>query len=223
MVEDDPSLGFIIKDKLSLSGYDTTLAENGEEGLSLFKRARFDLVVLDIMLPKKDGFSLAEDIRKVDSNIPILFLSAKSMLEDRLTAFSKGGDDYITKPFSMEELVMKIKVFLRRTTPEKINQTAFKIGLYTFDADNLRLTIDKREKTLTIREAEVLKLLCQNENAVVKREEILLKVWGEDDYFLGRSLDVFISRLRKYLDEDTNISIENIRGVGFRLNLKDTG
>ena len=222
LVEDDPSLGFVIQDKLTSSGYHTVLAENGEMGFSFYKSEKFDLIILDIMLPKKDGFTLAEDIRKTDTETPILFLSAKSLLEDRLTAFAKGGDDYLTKPFSMEELIMKIKVFLRRSTPEKLAPLVFKIGHYTFDPANYKLVFNDQVKTLTIKESELLKMLCQNKNALLKREKILLTVWGNDDYFLGRSLDVFISRLRKYLDKDQDISIENIRGVGFILKVNST-
>ncbi|MDH5603256.1 MAG: response regulator transcription factor [Cyclobacteriaceae bacterium] len=222
LVEDDPSLGFVIKDKLAQAGYDTVLAENGEQGISHYKKEKFDLVILDVMLPKKDGFTLAEEIRRHDSEIPIFFLSAKALLEDRLKAFAKGGDDYISKPFSMEELIMKIKIFLRRSTAAKYPESKINIGLYSFDPGNYELILKDQKKILTIRESEVLKMLCENKNKIVKRQEILLKVWGDDDYFLGRSLDVFISRLRKYLDHDSNVSIDNIRGIGFILKVNNS-
>lgn len=219
LVEDDPSLGFVIQDNLSLKGFDVTLCKDGEAGEQTFLHSTFDLCILDVMLPKKDGFSIAKTIRQKNAQIPILFLTAKSMVEDKLIGFQSGADDYITKPFNLEELVCRIEVFLRRTnasTDEK-TEKILQVGGFAFDPLNLVLRTDSTEKTLTQKEAEVLKLLYQNRDRVLKREEILKQVWGDDDYFMGRSMDVFISKLRKYLKEDPSIQIVNYHGVGFRL------
>lgn len=217
LVEDDPSLGFVIKDNLTHKGYLVELTENGEEGLRAFNERPFDLCILDVMMPKKDGFSLAQAIREKNKNVPILFITAKSMLEDKITGFQSGGDDYIVKPFSMEELFLRMDVFLRRSTVVVNTDTSFALGAFTFDCQNLTLQDTSGAKTLTQKEAEVLKLLCVNRQRVMKREEILTTVWGDDDYFMGRSLDVFISKLRKYLKEDPKVEIVNYHGVGFRL------
>jgi DNA-binding response OmpR family regulator len=222
LVEDDPSLGFVIKDNLALKGFDVILCRDGEEGESVFSTQHFHLCILDVMLPKKDGFSLAKAIREKNKEIPILFLTAKSMMEDKLAGFQMGGDDYITKPFSLDELVYRIEVFLRRsnTTEPVAAEKIFQVGEFVFDPFNLTLKNRNTEKTLTQKEAEVLKLLFQNRDRVLKREEILKKVWGDDDYFMGRSMDVFISKLRKYLKEDPAIQIVNYHGVGFRLEVR---
>lgn len=217
LVEDDPSLGFVIKDNLTHKGYLVELTENGEEGLHAFNERPFDLCILDVMMPKKDGFSLAQAIREKNKNVPILFITAKSMLEDKITGFQSGGDDYIVKPFSMEELFLRMDVFLRRSTVVVNTDTSFALGALIFDCQNLTLQHTSGAKTLTQKEAEVLKLLCVNRQRVMKREEILTTVWGDDDYFMGRSLDVFISKLRKYLKEDPKVEIVNYHGVGFRL------
>jgi DNA-binding response OmpR family regulator len=221
LVEDDPSLGFVIKDNLSIKGYDVTLCKDGDEGETAFHSKHFNLCILDVMLPKKDGFTIAKNIRQVNKEVPILFLTAKSMTEDKLEGFKSGGDDYITKPFSLDELMYRIEVFLRRSNG-KIDQQEklYHVGKFTFDPINLTLKNSTYEKTLTQKEAEVLKLLFQNRDRVLKREEILKKVWGDDDYFMGRSMDVFISKLRKYLKEDPGIQIVNYHGVGFRLELR---
>ncbi len=216
LVEDDPSLGFVIKDGLSHKDYDVTLCINGEEGHEKFVSQSFDLCILDVMLPRQDGFSLAQNIRNKNHHIPILFITAKNLLEDKIMGFESGGDDYIVKPFSMEELVYRIEVFLRRTNGHQ-DQTFFKVGSYEFDCNRMTLALDQSLKTLTQKEAEVLKLLCINRDRVTKREDILKSIWGDDDYFMGRSLDVFISRLRKYLSQDKRIQIVNYHGVGFRL------
>lgn len=223
LVEDDPSLGFVIKDNLSIKGYDVTLCKDGEEGGISFHNDAFNLCIFDIMLPKKDGFSLAREVRESNKNIPIIFLTAKAMMEDKLEGFQTGADDYITKPFSLEELYYRIEVFLRRSAEAKeaaASSTVFHIGQYAFDYSRLIITKDKSEKSLTQKEAEVLKVLCNNRDRVLKREEILNQIWGDDDYFMGRSLDVFISKLRKYLKEDPTIQIVNYHGVGFRLEVK---
>lgn len=217
LVEDDPSLGFVIKDNLTLKGFDVTLCDNGADGFQTFQDKPFDLCILDVMMPRQDGFSLAKDIREKDKQVPILFVTAKSMLEDKIAGFESGGDDYIVKPFSMEELLLRIGVFLRRSNPTNGREENFNIGAFSFNFTNLTLHHTSGSKILTHKEAEVLKLLCENKNRVLKREEILKAVWGDDDYFLGRSMDVFISKLRKYLKEDSSVQIVNYHGVGFRL------
>jgi DNA-binding response OmpR family regulator len=221
LVEDDPSLGFVIKDNLQMKGYDVTLCKDGAEGEKCFDEHRFNLCIFDVMLPKKDGFSLARSVREKNRNVPILFLTAKGMIEDKLAGFQTGADDYITKPFSLDELLYRIQVFLRRSdTNEVSDEKIYQVGSYQFDPFNLVLKMDGAEKTLTQKEAEVLKLLYKNRDRVMKREEILTKVWGNDDYFMGRSMDVFISKLRKYLKDDPAIQIVNYHGVGFRLELR---
>jgi DNA-binding response OmpR family regulator len=218
LVEDDPSLGFVIKDNLTLKGYDVTLCKDGEEGEQSFLDNGYNLCIFDVMLPKKDGFSLARSVRKKSATVPILFLTAKSMIEDKLEGFGTGADDYITKPFSLEELLCRIEVFLRRAPLiAHIEQKIVFLGQYEFDFSNLTLKTRSAEKTLTQKEAEVLKLLYQNRERVLKREEILKQIWGDDDYFMGRSMDVFISKLRKYLKEDPSVQIVNYHGVGFKL------
>lgn len=219
-VEDDETLAFVTKDNLELQNYEITHCLDGEEALDTFKKGTFDLCILDVMLPKMDGFELAKHIRKLNSEIPIIFLTAKSLKEDKIHGLKLGGDDYITKPFSIEELILKIEVFLRRSKfSSPLASTIIKIGKYSFDYNNLSLIFDKEGKSLTQREADLLLFLCKKANHVVKRGVILEAIWGEDDYFLGRSLDVFISRLRKYLKKDDSIKLENIHGVGFRLKI----
>jgi DNA-binding response OmpR family regulator len=219
LVEDDPSLGFVIKDNLIHKGYQVTLCTNGEEGDQQFQTQSFDLCILDVMMPKKDGFSLAQSIRAKNKEVPILFVTAKSMLEDKIIGFNSGGDDYLVKPFSMEELFLRMEVFLRRTGAgsHSVDEASYSIGDFNFDCRNFSLHHTTGNKTLTQKEAEVLTLLCKNKDRVLKREEILTTVWGDDDYFMGRSLDVFISKLRKYLKDDPKVEIVNYHGVGFRL------
>ncbi len=219
LVEDDPSLGFVIKDNLIMKGYDVTLCQDGEEAEKSFASTFYNLCIFDIMLPKKDGFSLARSVRQKNTSVPILFLTAKSMVEDKLEGFRTGADDYITKPFSLDELLCRIEVFLRRSPPsiQKDGKKVVSVGQYDFDFANLTLRINGNEKSLTQKEADVLKLLYQNRDRVLKRDEILLHVWGDDDYFMGRSMDVFISKLRKYLKEDPTVQIVNYHGVGFKL------
>ena len=218
LVEDDPSLGFVIKDNLTLKGYDVTLCRDGQAGEQAFLDNGYNLCIFDVMLPKKDGFSLARSVRKKSATVPILFLTAKSMVEDKLEGFGTGADDYITKPFSLEELLCRIEVFLRRSPANThVEEKIVFLGHYEFDFSNLTLKTTGAEKTLTQKEAEVLKLLYQNRERVLKREEILRHVWGDDDYFMGRSMDVFISKLRKYLKEDPSVQIVNYHGVGFKL------
>lgn len=216
-VEDDESLAFVTRDNLEQQGYEITYCRDGKEAEEAIRNGGFDLALLDVMLPETDGFSLAESIRKFDKQTPIIFLTAKSLKEDKLHGLKIGGDDYITKPFSIEELMLKIDIFLRRRNiTEARENDNFKLGAFEFDYANLALKHPEKERTLTQREADLLKFLLENKNRVLKRSDILEKLWGEDDYFLGRSLDVFISRLRKYLSSDDTLKIENIHGVGFR-------
>ncbi|MDH5597885.1 MAG: response regulator transcription factor [Cyclobacteriaceae bacterium] len=216
LAEDDPSLGYVIKDTLSERGYEVLLVNTGAEVMKVFITEQPDLCILDVMLPRKDGFTIAEEIREQGSNVPILFLTAKALQEDRIEGFKRGGDDYITKPFSIEELILRIEVFLKRSKGE-IQPKVFALGNYTFDVNNHLLKTGEEEKLLTLKESYVLEMLCIHRNTVVKRETLLLSVWGKNDYFLGRSLDVYISKLRKYLKKDPSITITNHHGVGFKL------
>lgn len=221
LVEDDQTLNFIVKDNLEQNGYVVVSAENGEAGLKIFKAEKFSLCLLDVMLPKKDGFTLAKEIREIDDHVPIIFLTARSMTEDRINGLTLGGDDYITKPFSMEELLLKIRIFLKRTlnvADNSTDQNYYNVGRFNFYFDSLILDFEGDRKTLTYKEAELLRYFCDNPNKVLSRSDILIQVWGSDDYYLGRSLDVFISRLRKYLSSDENIKILNLHGIGFRFN-----
>ena len=217
LAEDDENLGFVIKDNLTIAGYSITLCRNGEKALSSFEAGKYNLCILDVMMPKKDGFELAKEIRKQDSEIPIIFLTAKGMIEDKLEGFNVGGDDYLTKPFNMEELIYRINVFLKRSKQIIIEDDIYKIGGYTFDYKNLELSIKSSFSILTQKEADVLRLFCIHKGEVLKREFILTHIWGSDDYFLGRSMDVFISKLRKRLKEDTSVKITNFHGIGFKL------
>ena len=217
-VEDDESLSFLTRDQMQVHGLDVDHCADGASALEMFKSNEYDLCVLDVMLPEVDGFSIAKEIRLRNPDIPILFLTAKSLKEDRIEGLKLGADDYITKPYSMEELLLRIEVFLRRRNVVGMNKDSeFQFGHTIFDHKNLHLKVKDQEHTLTQREADLLKLFMSTPDEVLKRSDILLRVWGEDDYFLGRSLDVFISRLRKYLSEDDNLRIENVHGVGFRL------
>ena len=223
LVEDDDALRFIVKDNLEEHNYEVEAAEDGEIALRLFKTSSFDLIVLDVMLPKIDGFQVAEKIRTSDEQVPIIFLTARSMTEDKIKGLTLGGDDYIPKPFSMEELLLKIKIFLRRSQAQPVEnsgQAIIQIGRFNFHPDELSLSINGNVRTLTLKEAELLRFFAAHPNRVLSRNEILEKVWGSDDYFLGRSLDVFISRLRKYLKEDPGIKIMNLHGIGFRFLIK---
>lgn len=223
LVEDDTSLGFIISDQLKSDGYDVTLCTDGAEGFKRFNEEKFHMCIFDVMMPKMDGFTLARDIRKVNSTIPILFLTAKSSDEDKVAGFKSGGDDYLTKPFNVEELQLRVAALLRRVNieTEDAEQDTYQLGDYTFDTINYELKHPGFEKVLTKKEAHILKMLCKLKNQVVAREVILNAVWGQDDYFVGRSLDVFITKLRKYLKEDPRIQIVNVHGVGFKLEVEE--
>lgn len=218
-VEDNLSLRFVTSDQLKKRGYQVVSCKDGKEALSTFNEQVFDLCVLDIMLPQIDGFELAKKIRQENEHIPIIFLSARSMQEDKIEGLKIGGDDYLTKPFDIDELCLKIEVFLKRKEINSGQNNIYKIGDFQLDVTEQTLSILGIEKTLTLKETELLSLLAQKQNTIVKREYILVNLWGRNDYFLGRSLDVFISKLRKKLTQDQNISIENIRGVGFRLSV----
>ena len=220
LVEDDENLGFILKDYLEISGYTVDLQRNGVTGLKAFTENNFDICILDIMMPLKDGFSLAKDIREINTTVPIIFLTAKTMKEDKIKGFKLGADDFITKPFSSEELGLRIEAILRRFNYQDALSDAkdkFKIGKFSFVYSNQTLEFEGKEQSLTRKEADVLKLLCLNKNKLLRREDILINIWGSDDYFMGRSMDVYITKLRKHLKKDENIKIINIHGTGFKL------
>ena len=222
LAEDDKNLGTILKAYLEAKGFPTTLCINGKEAFDMYNRKKFDFCILDVMMPVKDGFTVAEEIRKTDKEIPILFLTAKSLKEDRVKGFQTGCDDYITKPFSTEELSLRIEAILRRCLAQPSGEAAeetnlYTMGSYTFDATNMLLILDGEQRTLTRKETALLRILAKNKNKLVTREFILNEVWGTDDYFLGRSMDVFIAKLRKYLKEDPALSITNVHGAGFKL------
>lgn len=220
-VEDDETLAFLTKDNLELY-YEVTHCSDGQSALELFHQSDFDLCILDIMLPKMDGFQLAEAIRKVNTEIPIIFLSAKTLKEDRIKGLRLGADDYLIKPFSIEELNLKIEIFLKRSnktiaTPKSI----YSIRNYTFDANNYLVYNASEKINLTQRESDLLKYFLDHKNKVLKREDILKSLWGDDDYFMGRSLDVFISRLRKIVANEPGIAIENLHGIGFKFKMDE--
>ena len=221
LVEDDLNLGLIISDHLKSDGYAVSLCNNGVEAMQRFNEDKFHLCIFDVMLPRKDGFTLTRDIRKTNSEIPILFLSARGMTEDKVEGFNAGGDDYLSKPFSIEELQLRIKALLKRVNikVDEKEQTNYALGIFVFDTENQTLVLKDQVKTLTKKEVQILKLLFKYKNQVVSREVILNAVWGQNDYFIGRSLDVFITKLRKYLREDPKILISNIHGVGFKFEI----
>ena len=216
-VEDDPTLAFLTIDYLE-QFYEITHFSDGAEAIKNFHKQDFDLCILDVMLPKKDGFEIAQEIRNTNSEIPILFLSAKSLKEDRIKGLKLGADDFLVKPFSLEELSLKIEVFLKRSQKTPITTIkTYEIGSFEFLPNDYCLLRNKEKISLTERESALLKLFLDNKNEVLKREKILTSLWGDDDYFMGRSLDVFISRLRKIFKEEENIRIENIPRIGFKL------
>lgn len=226
LVEDDPNLSLVLKDYLEILLYETVFAENGEDALDLFQSEHFDLIILDIMLPKKDGFAVAKEIRKTNKEIPIIFLTAKNLKEDRIKGFQIGCDDYITKPFSTEELSLRIEAIIRRAVkksqfPLIDNVEVYTLSSFSFDYTNMILKSPAGEQYLTRKEADLLKLLCVNKNRLVHREIALKSIWGDSDYFTGRSMDVFITRLRKYLKDDDKIRIANIHGTGFKLEVDE--
>jgi len=218
-VEDDPNLGFVVQDGLRRAGYTVHLMRDGKTGLQQFNEQEYDLCILDVMLPEKDGFSLAEDIRRINQDVPILFLTARSSMEDKEMGYGKGADDYLTKPFEQQELQLKIRALLRRRMGEGEEKESelISIGIFTLDNSLHLLDGGSESRKLTRTEAKVLDALLKQKGKVIEREFILNLVWGKDDYHTGRSLDVYISKLRKYLMEDERIRIENIHGVGFRI------
>jgi DNA-binding response OmpR family regulator len=219
LAEDDLSLGYVIKDNLADAGYEVVLCADGQSALDKFSKENFDICLLDVMMPNKDGFAVAKKIRQQTDVIPILLITARSLEEDRIHGFECGADDYIVKPFSMQELLLRIDVFLRRTKKMYSEKTLkFMVGKMNFSFNDLRLSVDDTSYNMTQKEAELLLFLCEHPNRILKREEVLLNVWGKDDYFLGRSMDVFITKLRKYFKADPSVQIETIHGMGFRLN-----
>jgi two-component system, OmpR family, response regulator len=220
LVEDDPNLGMLLKEYLEAKGYSTVLAKNGKEGYTVFSKDKFNICILDVMMPIKDGYTLAKEIRAIDNKVPIVFLTAKSMKEDAIEGFTAGADDYITKPFSMEELLMRIIAILRRTENKPSvseTQNEFKIGKYTFDYVHQFIEIEGTQQKLTTKEADLLKLLCLNANDILDRNFALKSIWHDDNYFSGRSMDVYIAKLRKYLKQDSSIELLNVHGKGFKL------
>jgi DNA-binding response OmpR family regulator len=225
LAEDDPNLGNLLKTYLEAKGFITVLCADGEKALNVFKTEVFNFCIIDVMMPLKDGYSLVKDIRKIDSKVPVLFLTAKNMQEDKLKGFQLGADDYITKPFSMEELLMRMNAILRRVSEIEKEIPAdkiFKIGRYSFDFNRQLLSIDGNEQKLTSKESDLLALLCQNKNQVVDRSLALNRIWKDDSYFNARSMDVYITKLRKYLKDDPEIELLNVHGVGFKLIANDT-
>ncbi len=226
LVEDDPNLSEVIKDYLEMEGYDIVSAFDGDEGLMVFYRHIFDLCLIDVMMPKKDGFQLVEEMRQLNKDVPVIFITAKSMKEDRIKGFRIGCDDYLCKPFSTEELSLRVQAVLKRCQikiSEKgaVDKDQFELGNFVFDYSNMTLKSDQSVQNLTRKEADLLRLLVVNKNQLLKRETALKLVWGDDDYFIGRSMDVFITKLRKYLKEDPRITITNVHGTGFKLEIAE--
>src|SRR5690606_22372150 len=223
LAEDDPNLGDILKDYLELKGkFDVTLCKDGDEALRQFNKEAFDLCILDVMMPRKDGFTLGKEIRKANADIPIIFATAKGMMEDKTEAFGLGGDEYITNPFRVEELLLRIQALLKRASREKSIAEdeipdRFEIGDYQFDYVAQQIDYKGQQQKLSTKEAELLRLLCLKKNDVLTREEALLKIWHDDNYFNGRSMDVFLSKLRKYLRDDPKVEIVNVHGKGYKL------
>ncbi len=222
LVEDDPNLGLLLEDYLQIKGkFKVVLAKDGDAGLRAFTADDFDICILDVMMPKKDGFTLAKEIRKINAHVPLIFATAKGMMDDKTTAYNLGGDDYITKPFRIEELLLRINALLKRSknddTKNETQATTFTIGAYYFDYTNQVITRDEQQQKLSTKEAELLRLLCLKINDVLTREEALLKIWHDDNYFNGRSMDVFLSKLRKFLKDDDKVEIINVHGRGYKL------
>ena len=217
--EDDETIAFLIQDSLE-TYYNISCYSDGKSALEAFNSQSFDICLLDIMMPEMNGFEVAQQIRSKNSDIPIIFISAKALKEDRIKGLKIGADDYLVKPFSIEELILKIEVFLKRSKKTGTYSANYKVGKYDFDPKNYTLQDTINTITLTQRESELLLYFIRNKNTVLKRQDILKAIWGDDDYFMGRSLDVFISRLRKVLADEQNILIENLHGIGFRFSEK---
>ena len=216
LAEDEPALALIIKESLETRNFEVLHCKDGEEALAAFTKSKVEILILDVMMPKKDGFSVAKDVRKIDKKIPIIFLTAKSQTQDVVEGFTSGGNDYLKKPFSMEELIVRIHALLGRIHADKAEEK-IEIGNYTFDFTKQTLHLDELIINLTHREAELLSLLIENKNEILDRSIVLKKIWGTDDFFNGRSMDVFITKLRKKLNLDPNIQIINVRGQGYKL------
>lgn len=218
LCEDDENLGMLLREYLQAKGYEAVLCPDGEAGYREFQKTKFDICVLDVMMPKKDGFTLAQEIRQINSEMPIIFLTAKTQKEDILEGFKLGADDYITKPFSMEELVMRVEAILRRVRGKKSREcTVYHIGRFTFDTQKQLLTIGDKHTKLTTKENELLALLCAHANEILQRDFALKTIWIDDNYFNARSMDVYITKLRKHLKDDDQIEIINIHGKGYKL------
>jgi len=223
LAEDDPNLGMLLQDYLQLKGkFEVVLCQDGDEALRAFTKEQFDVCIFDVMMPKKDGFTLGKDIRKLNPKVPIIFATAKAMIEDKSEAYNLGGDDYITKPFRIEELLLRINALLKRMSGPDQSDTAdhptkFDIGSYKFDYTAQMITMGPAQQKVSTKEAELLRLLCLKKNEVLTREEALISIWHDDNYFNGRSMDVFLSKLRKYLKEDPKVEIINVHGKGYKL------
>lgn len=218
LLEDDPNLGFILQEQLEMNNYSVKLCRNGVEGTAEYKQKKYDLCLIDIMMPLKDGFTFAREIRSIDGQTPIIFLTAKSLKEDKIEGFKIGCDDYITKPFSMEEMLLRINAVMRRTGETNDNlQTLFTLGKYSFDSEKQILSYGKKKISLTSKESELLRLLCLNKNSITDRDTALNLIWGNNSYFSARSMDVYITKIRSYLKDDPTVTIQNIRGRGYKL------
>ncbi|PHR49867.1 MAG: DNA-binding response regulator [Fluviicola sp.] len=218
LAEDDDNLGLLLNSFIKAKGFEVDLARNGKEALEKFNNGNYQFLILDVMMPELDGFSVAKEVRNIDKKIPILFLTAKTMKEDKLEGFSIGADDYLTKPFSMEELVARIEAILKRSEVNNSPlQTEFQVGKFLFDPEKRTISLDGKEERLTTKENHLLKLLTKNKNEVLDRQAALRAIWGDDNYFNGRSMDVYIAKLRKILRQDESIEIMNVHGRGFKL------
>ncbi len=221
LVEDEKNFGMVMRDYLSMNGYEVTLCENGELGLDAFKKETFDLCIVDVMMPKKDGFTLAAEIKTINKNVPFVFLTARGMREDMIKGYRLGADDYLTKPFDSEVLLLKLKAILNRNSSDNSNEFLHEIGKFSFNAKLRTLKSDKnKEEKLSPKEAALLNLLCHHKNDVLPREKALKQIWNDDSYFTGRSMDVYIVKLRKYLAADPNVEINNLHGNGYSLIIK---
>ena len=224
LCEDDPNLGSLLAHYLTTKGYAVDLRTDGKQGLEAHAKNNYDLLMLDVMMPVKDGFTLAREIRRTDEKVPIIFLTAKSMKQDTITGFQNGADDYITKPFVMEEVLLRVSAVLKRSrgiTPKEQAPTSYPLAGFTFDVRKQLLLGHGEERKLTTKETDLLQLLCEHRNGLLPRSEALKHVWGDDNYFNGRSMDVYIAKLRKYLQPDARVEIINVHGKGFRLSVKD--
>ncbi len=218
LCEDDENLGMLLREYLQVKGYDTDLMTDGDAGFKAFTKNEYDVCIFDVMMPKKDGFTLAKEVRAINTELPIIFLTAKNLKEDIIEGFKIGGDDYLTKPFSMEELLFRLEAILRRVKSKKMkDKTFYTLGKFTFDAQKQILSLDGKQTKLTTKESELLALLCANMNDILERNYALKTIWIDDNYFNARSMDVYITKLRKLLREDTSVQIINIHGKGYKL------